>query len=157
MLCIKNDLTVESLIILRIKHIEKEKKNLLLTAEKPELTECQRGIDRSEVYYHKRLIQFADALQPNPIPESWIKRITEVLTTDFLSFEKWTRRGPFHTSTHGFPRFRCSSKTYLHMPFRIYILEILNRFLLWWDFSRDVVPSFWKAHSKDIILPSYSR
>lgn len=126
MLCIKNYSTVESLIILRIKHIEKEKKNLLLTAEKPELAECQRGIDRSEVYYHKRLIKFADALQPNPIPESWIKRITEVLTTDFLSFEKWPGRGPFHTSTHGLLCFWCSSKIYLYMPFRISILEILN-------------------------------
>lgn len=107
----ENYSTIKSLIVLRIKRIKKEKKNLLLTAEKPELSECQRDRDRSEAYYHKRLIEFADALEPNPIPESWIKRITEVLTTNYSNFEKQTKRDPFDTSTHVLSRFRRSSKT----------------------------------------------
>lgn len=50
----------------------------LMMAKKSTPDDRQEGIKMPQIYYHKQLKAFADAIEPTPMQESWIENIIEV-------------------------------------------------------------------------------
>lgn len=47
-------------------------------AKKSEQEPVKEGIPMPQIYYHKQLIGFVEAIEPIPIQESWIENIIKV-------------------------------------------------------------------------------
>lgn len=56
----------------------REKNAMIAAAKKTKATDRHKGIDMPQVYYHKKLIEFVDAMEPTPMRATEIENIIEV-------------------------------------------------------------------------------
>lgn len=78
-------------------------------------TDRDEGLQMPQIYYHKQLKAFADAIEPTPMQESWIANIIEVRRTDTPSVDRlclFVDAGPVNLPND------FSRVTFFHLPLK---------------------------------------